>query len=66
MSVLCCVGFSYLEVQLEVSASCLRCRSHRNPRKLPCNDVRPLGTDYSNDLVWKERFDVTSVQKNNF
>ena len=36
------------------------------PANCLVNDFRPLGNDYSGDLVWKERFDATSVQKNNF
>ena len=36
------------------------------PANCLVNDFRPLGTDCSGDLVWKERFNATSVQKNNF
>ena len=50
-------------VHLEVSASFFRCRSHRNPSSLPCK--WHLGMILA-IFVWKERFDATSVQRNNF
>ena len=36
------------------------------PESCLVTTLDPLGTDYSNDLVWEERFYVTSVQKDNF